>query len=150
VEPLLYATIWIALTLLVLAEIGKGPLARNGQAAAWTRAVSVAGALLAVAHAILVFHLRYDWSHETAVRETARQGAALYGLEFRGGLYLNYLFIALWLLAAWRWTHWLWRGFVLLMVVNGAIVFVRPAARPFGLALVALLLWAWRPVSRPF
>jgi hypothetical protein len=148
VEALLYATIWSALALFVLAEIGRGPLADGVRPASWVRFAYIAGALLAVGHAILVFHLRYDWNHETAVRETARQGAALYGVEFRGGLYLNYLFIALWLVAGWRWTHWLWRGFVLLMIVNGAVVFVRPAARPLGAALVALLIWAWRRPPR--
>jgi hypothetical protein len=148
VEFLLYATIWIALALFAMAEVGRRPLARGGAAAAWTRPVLVAGALLAIVHALLVFHLRYDWAHETAVRETARQGATLYGFEFRGALYVNYLFIALWLAAAWRWTHWLWRGFVLLMIVNGAIVFARPVARPLGIALVAVLLWAWRRPPR--
>ena len=140
---MLYATIWMALTLLVLAEAGKGPLARGGQPAAWARTAWVAGALLAVAHALLVFHLRYDWNHETAVRETARQGAALYGMEWRGSLYVNYVFIALWLLAAWQWRHWLWRGFVLLMVLNGAVLFARPLARAPGIILVAVLVWAW-------
>jgi hypothetical protein len=35
--------------------------------------------------------------------------------------------------------------FVLTMVVNGAVVFARPAARLFGVLLIAVLLWAWRP-----
>jgi hypothetical protein len=35
--------------------------------------------------------------------------------------------------------------FVLTMVVNGAIVFARPTARPFGVLLTAVLLWAWQP-----
>ena len=145
-EGLLYATIWLALALLVLAEIGRGP--RGGAAMAWARPAWIVSALFAIAHALLVFHLRYGWDHETAVRETARQGAALYGMEWRGSLYVNYLFITLWLIAAWRWTHWLWRGFVLMMIVNGAILFARPIARPFGAVLVALLAWAWLRTAR--
>jgi hypothetical protein len=51
------------------------------------------------------------------------------------------------LLVAWDWRHWAWRVFVLMMVANGAIVFARPAARPFGAMLAAALLWAWWPRS---
>ena len=62
---------------------------------------------------------------------------------------MNYLFLALWIAVAWRWRHWLWRLFVLVMVVNGAILFARPGARPFGALLVALLVWAWtKPASQ--
>ena len=31
------------------------------------------------------------------------------------------------------------------LIGNGAIVFARPAARPFGAVLTAALLWAWWP-----
>lgn len=148
-EALLYATIWAALALFTLGEIGRSRLGHAGGPAGWVRPAHIAGALLAIAHALLALHLRYHWNHEAAVAATARQGAAYYGLEWRGSLYVNYVFLALWLLAAWRWRHWLWRGFVLLMAVNGAIVFARPAARPFGAALTALLLWAWWAPTRP-
>ena len=70
---------------------------------------------------------------------------SLYGFAWRGSLYVNYVFLALWLLAAWTWRHWAWRAFVLTMIVNGAIVFARPGARPLGAVLVAALLWAWWP-----
>jgi len=140
---LLYATIWIALALLVIAEIGKGPLARNGRPARWARPAWIAGGVLAAIHALLALAIRYHWDHALAVRETARQGAAVYGFEWSGNLYVNYLFIALWLAAAWTWRQWLWRAFVLTMVINGAIVFARPAARPAGVVLVLALAWAW-------
>ena len=61
---------------------------------------------------------------------------------------MNYAFLGLWLLAAWTWRHWAWRAFVLMMIVNGAIIFARPAARPLGVLLVAALLWAWAPAYR--
>jgi hypothetical protein len=140
VEALLYATIWAALALFVAAEFGRDA---RGASSGPARAASLAGAALAIVHTLLVFHLRYHWNHDAAVAATARTGGDVYGVAWRGSLYVNYVFIALWLLAAWRWTHWLWRGFVLLMVVNGAVVFARPVARPFGVVLVALLLWAW-------
>lgn len=142
---MLFATVWLALGFFVLAEAGKGPLAHHGQPAAWARPAWIVSSVLITVHTLLAFETRYDWNHETAVRETAMQGAAVYGLAWRGSLYVNYVFIALWVTKAWRWRSWLWRGFVLLMIVNGAIVFARPIARPWGALLVAVLVWAWLP-----
>ena len=142
---MLFLTIWVALVLFAVAEAGKGPLASDGRPARWARAAWMTGALLAVVHAVIALAIRYQWDHEAAVRATAEQSAALYGIAWRGSIYVNYLFLALWLLAAWSWRHWLWRAFVLVMIVNGAIVFARPAARPFGAALATALVWAWWP-----
>ena len=146
---LLYATIWLALALLVAAEIGKGPLALDGRPARWARAAWLTGGVLAIVHAVLALGIRYHWDHALAVRETASQGAAVYGFvglvarDFSPAIYVNYVFLALWIAFAWRWRNWFWRLFVVVMVVNGAVLFARPGARPFGALLVALLLWAW-------
>ena len=131
----LYATIWIALLLLVVAEIGKP--------ASWARVAWITGGVLAAIHAVIAIAVRYQWDHALAVRDTARQGAG-----FGPAIYVNYLFIALWIVAAWTWRHWLWRLFVLTMVINATIVFARPIARPFGALLVALLVWAWTKRSK--
>jgi hypothetical protein len=139
----LYASIWIALVLLVAAEIGKGPLALDGRPARWAHAAWLTGGVLAIVHALLALAIRYHWDHALAVRETASQGAALYGFAWSGSIYVNYVFLAVWIALAWRWRNWFWRLFVLVMVVNGAILFARPGTRPFGALLVALLLWAW-------
>ena len=142
---MLLVTIWLALGLFVVAESGKGPFASSGGAARWARPAWIAGALLAIVHAVIALAVRYGWDHDAAVRATADQSAAVYGFAWRGSIYVNYVFLALWLLAAWSWRHWAWRAFVLTMMVNGAIVFARPAARPIGAALVIALVWAWWP-----
>ena len=145
---MLLVTIWVALALFAAGEAGKGPLAVNGRPPWWARPVWIAGAVLAIVHALIAFDVRYDWNHDAAVTATAAQAADLYGFAWRGSLYVNYAFLALWL-AAWAWRHWAWRAFVLLMIVNGAIVFARPAARPFGAVLVAALVWVWWPRANP-
>ena len=142
---MLFVTIWVALALFVAGEAGKGPLRIDGRSPAWARPLWISGAILAIVHALIAFDDRYHWNHDHAVTATAAQAASLYGFAWRGSLYVNYAFLALWLLAAWTWRHWAWRAFVLLMIVNGAVVFARPAARPFGAALVATLIWAWWP-----
>jgi hypothetical protein len=139
----LFVTIWLALALFVVAEAGKGPLGSADGAARWARPAWTAGALLAIVHAVIALAARYGWDHEAAVRATAEQSAALYGVGWRGSIYVNYIFLALWLVAAWSWRHWVWRLFVLTMIVNGAIVFARPGVRPIGAALVIALVWAW-------
>jgi len=141
----LFATIWVALALFVAAEAGKGPLQASGRPPRWARPAWISGAILAIVHALVAFDVRYGWDHDAAVTATAAQAADLYGFAWRGSLYVNYAFLGLWLLAAWTWRHWAWRAFVLMMIVNGAIIFARPAARPLGAMLVAALLWAWWP-----
>jgi hypothetical protein len=140
----LFVTIWAALALLVVAEAGKGPLATDGRPPRWALLAWITGALLAIVHTVIAFAVRYRWDHEAAVLGTAAQAAEVYGVAWRGSLYVNYVFLA-GLLAAWSWRHWAWRMFVVTMIGNGAIVFARPAARPFGAVLVAVLCWAWWP-----
>jgi hypothetical protein len=142
---LLFLTIWMALALFVIAEACKGPLATDGRPPRWARPAFVTGALLAIIHAAIAVGGRYGWDHELAVTATAEQSARIYGFAWRGSIYVNYAFLALWLLVGWSWRHWVWRAFVLTMIVNGAIVFARPAWRPFGAALVLALCWAWWP-----
>lgn len=142
---MLFATIWLALALFVLAEAGKGPLGAEDRPAWWARPAWICGALLAIVHAVIAFAVRYGWDHEAAVRATAAQAAGIYGFGWQGSLYVNYVFLVLWLLLAWTWRHWAWRAFVVMMIVNGAIVFARPAARPLGVLVMAVLVWAWWP-----
>jgi hypothetical protein len=109
------------------------------------------GALLALVHSAAAFAWLYGGSHETARFETARQTAVLTGIEFSGGIYLNYLFLLLWLGDA----SWWWiapssyrtrprplalavRGFIFFIIVNGAVIFADGWARVVG--IVALLL----------
>jgi hypothetical protein len=153
----LYATIWIALLLLVAAEVGKSRLAGPDGAASWARVAWTVGGLLLVVHVLIALHVRYGWHHEAAVAATARQAAEVYGFEWRGSIYVSYLFTILWLLEAVRWprhrpdrsrTTWALRVFFLVVIANGAIVFATPAGRILGTLVVATLLWAWAPGMR--
>ena len=67
---MLFLTIWVALTLFVAGEAGKGPLQINGRPPAWARPVWISGAILAIVHALIAFDVRYDWDHEAAVTAT--------------------------------------------------------------------------------
>jgi hypothetical protein len=123
-----------------------------------SRVFWTSGALLALIHSVAAFITFYGGSHHTARLETMRQTAALTGIEFSGGIYLNYLFLAVWLGdAAWWWiaphtyrsrpraVSFALRGFIVFIIVNGAIVFADGWARVVGLvALIVAAAGTWR------
>ena len=126
--------------------------------AAWRRArlLWTAAVLLALVHAALAFHFRHGWSHRDALESTATQTAAVTGLRWSGGLYVNYAFLALWAADV---AYW-WRsptGYCalpselesaraltfLFMFFNGTVVFVQRPTRWLGLACVGAAAFAW-------
>jgi len=120
---------------------------------AWT-----AGFALYAVHVCLAFHFFHDWSHSEAYIETARQTQELFGLDWGGGLYLNYLFTLIWLAD----TVWWWRGlaayrerplwigaviqsFLAFMFFNATVVFGQGLVRFVGIfATIALVVLWWR------
>jgi hypothetical protein len=115
------------------------------------RVLWAVGCAFYVAHAIAAFHFQYEWSHAVAVRETARQTKALFGVDDGSGIYWNYLFTAVWLgdvlFGANKkpWIAWCVHGFLGFMFLNGAIVFASPAMRrATSISAIALFVyWLW-------
>lgn len=118
---------------------------------AWT-----CGATLMAVHSAAAFMLLYDGSHATAVAATARQTAALTGVESGAGIYINYAFLALWITdAAWWWiapATYAARGrvidasisgFFLFMFLNGAVIFADGWMRGLGATAATAVLVAW-------
>ena len=114
------------------------------------------GAALACLHTIAALHFNYQWSQAAALEATRRQTLATTGLDWGGGLYINYAFILLWLfaaLASWlRPQSYTRRSgayataltlIFLFMFVNGAIVFAHGLARMIGAVAVLSVVLAW-------
>ena len=150
------ATIWLSLAGFVAGEAGKSRHRRTGVEPRWAWAVSCAGLVACVMHILIAMAHRHHWSHDAAVLETARQTAAVYGLAWGGGVYVNYLFVGVWLaqLAWWRiaprhlnqrptWVVWVERVFYLVIIVNAAVIFAEPDRRLAGAAVTAALIAAW-------
>jgi hypothetical protein len=125
------------------------------------RMLWTAGALLAGAHAVAALQIVYGWDQQAAIAATARQTAALTGLDWGGGLYVNYAFITLWLTDAALW----WRSparyvnrtrlhrsslraIFLFMFINGAIVFANGPGRAVGAIAVVTVIAAWTRSAR--
>ena len=157
-RALMLGTIWLALAGFVVGEAGKTRHRRTGVEPRWAWPVSLAGLLACVVHILVAMADRHGWSHQAAVLDTARQTAAVFGVAWGGGVYVNYLFVGLWLveLLRWRadprrdlrqprWARWALRTFYLVIVFNAAVVFAAPDRRLAGAAVTAALLaaWAW-------
>jgi hypothetical protein len=153
----LYWTIWIALRLFAAGEFGRRRIGAGGSAAPWAWWTFVAGALLCAVHIAIAMKTAHAWSHEAAIAATARQTMAVYGVDWGGGVFVNYAFVAVWLLEAWRW-RWrpaqdsaarvitrITRNFLRVIILNGAVILAAGTRRIAGALLVAWLLWIWRP-----
>lgn len=147
------ATMLTSTVLWALAEVLKvrRPHAVEPARLTWTAAVA-----LAVLHAVTAFGVSHGWSHAAAVEDTARRTAAVTGLAWGGGLFVNYLFLGLWLAdAAWWWVDaggYLRRSLrieraraalFVFIFLNGAIVFASNTARVVGIPAVAAVCTAW-------
>jgi hypothetical protein len=148
------ATIALSIVAWATAEWLKRRAAHDCDRAA--RVLWTAGVLLLGAHTLAAFHFIHGWSHRAAAAETARQTAALTGIDWGGGVFVNYAFLSMWAAdAAWWWvapdsyrrrSHAIETAlflFFVFMFVNGAIVFAHGAMRVLGVAAVTVVLGSW-------
>jgi hypothetical protein len=120
------------------------------------RAPWTLGALFALLHAALAFHVHHGWSHAAALADTAARTAEVVGWSSGSGLFVNYGFLGLWAAdALWWWlsprsfaarSRWLdraVRAFLWFLVLNGAFVFARSPQRWAGLLAALAVPAAW-------
>ncbi len=126
---------------------------------AWT-----VGCLSLLVHVALAFHYYHGWSHTSAYRETARQTAEIFGMNWGGGLFINYVLISAWVIDVVWWWVWpdayrrrprsitaAWHGFLIFMFFNATVVFETGPLRWIGASLCAglALLWWRQPQQSP-
>jgi hypothetical protein len=153
----LYLTIWASLALFTAADVARSRARGAPSGVAW--GAFATGLLLALVHTLLAFALVHGWSHDAAVRATAAQTDAVFGLAFGGGVYVNYLFFAVWAADAVWWrlaprdykrppgVTWTLRAFYLVIILNAAVIFAAGWRRAAGLVLIAALVGGW--IRRP-
>jgi hypothetical protein len=154
-ELLTYGTIRGALVLYGAALVA---LARHRGATycgRWPRILWTAAYLLLLVHVGLAFAVFHDWSHAAAYCFTAQETAAVVGLDWGGGLYVNYLFLLVWTAdVAWWWlaaaayqrrAGWLTaliHGFLLFIWFQASVVFAAGISRGLGCGLLLVLVAA--------
>lgn len=126
--------------------------------ACWT-----AACLLLWIHVGCAFQYFHDWSQSEAVAHTKRQTAAVVGIAFGAGVYVNYVVLAVWTAdVLWWWrnpnayasrSHWITmsvHAFLAFILFNAAVVFEAGPVRwlsALGFCVLALL-WI-RPALWP-
>jgi len=156
-ELLTRITVWLALTGYAIGAsvylLSRGRRSWDGVArTAWT-----AGLVSLIAHVACAYHFYHNWSQAAAYRETARQTAEVTGLDWGGGLFINYALIIGWVIeVAWwrlrgldayrnrpRWLTAAWQGFLFFIIFNAAVIFKTGPLRWVGLGLCLWLAFLW-------
>ena len=152
-EALTYWTIGLSLSAYLATLLWRLRSQNRGGPSPVARLTWSAGFVLCVLHVLCALATFHHFSHADAFEFSARRTADTVGLNWGGGLYVNYLFMAVWGLdATWwwiagdqryerrsRWIEWPIQGFMAFIVFNAAIVFARPMTRLLGLAGTLLL-----------
>ena len=159
-ELLTRSTIWITIVLytfgLVVMAISSTS-GRQSQRDSVARIVWTVAGLSLIAHVACAFHFYHNWSHESAYRETARQTNEVVGLNWGGGLFINYLFTISWIIdLAWWWRSGVdsyrqrpwplvaaWHGFLIFIIFNATVIFTESTVRWVGLCICLILCLAW-------
>ncbi len=154
-EWLTRITAWLAfalwfITFLQMQHVGRTGPGRGG------KFVWLAGSAVMLIHVALAFQFHHQWSHEAAIVETARQTAEVTGMNWGGGVWLNYLFTAVWLSdACWRVfcpnsypsrARWFGAGvhvFLAFIWFNATVVFGSRAMQIVGVAAFGWLVVQW-------
>jgi len=110
-----------------------------------------------IAHFICAFQFYHGWSHAAAYRDTARQTEDVFGLNWGGGLFINYALLIAWMVdIGWWWQGGLdsypqrpwplvgaWHGFLVFIIFNATVVFGHGIVRWVGLGICVLLTLTW-------
>jgi hypothetical protein len=161
-EILTRVTIWVAVAGYAA---GAAAFALSRKRDGWDSAARLAwtvACLGLLAHVACAFHVYHGWSHGAAYLDTARQTDEVFGLNWGGGLYINYALIIGWVVdVSWWWARGLdsyrrrpwpltaaWHGFLIFIIFNATAVFKTGPARWAGLCLCLGLGLAWWLAAR--
>ena len=157
-ELLTRSSIWVSM---VAYAIGSLIFAMTRHAR-WVRLAWTIGCAALLAHFVFAFDFYHAWSHRSAYADTARQTAQVFGINWGGGLFINYAVAALWTAdVAWWWAAglssylqrpwWmtlLWHGFLIFIIFNATVVFKDGWVRWAGLLVCLSLCLSWVFISR--
>jgi hypothetical protein len=164
-EFLTRATIWVSIVGYLIGSVIFGLASSSRRRKPWDSAARVVWTIACVslvAHFISAFQFYHAWSHTAAYRDTARQTEELFGLDWGGGLFINYALLIAWIVdIAWWWRSGidsyrkrprllvaLWHGLFLFIIFNATVVFADGIARWAGLAVSLLLIITWLRIVR--
>lgn len=162
IELLTRGTIWFSI---VAYAIGSGVFAFSRNRSQWLYTVRAAwtfACISLIAHFICAFHFYHDWSHALAYLDTARQTEEVVGLNWGGGLFINYAVLIAWIVdVGWWWLSgidsyrnrnrlWVivWHTFLIFIIFNATVVFKDGVVRWVGLLMSLFLVISWILIAR--
>ena len=160
-ELLTRSTVWISIVAYTIGCVVFATARKQPDADRWTRLAWTTGCAALVAHFICAFQFYHAWSHDSAYLETARQTAAVFRINWGGGLFINYAVVMLWTAdVAWWWfagvssyrrRPWLltllWHGFLIFIILNATVVFKDGLTRWLGLLVCLTLVLSWVSIN---
>ena len=156
-ELLTRITIWITM---IAFAVGSATFALSQKKVNWdstARWAWTAACLSLLAHVASAFTFFHGWSQDHAYRETARQTQEAFGLDWGGGLYVNYALLVLWTTdVIWWWLVGLekyrrrplalvlvWQALLIFIFFNATFVFATGFVRWAGLFMCLTLCVVW-------
>jgi len=131
-------------------------LSKQHQTTTLFKVVWSTACLFAAVHAYLALSDVHQWNHQHAFDHIANETERVLGFRFGYGVYFNYLFVIVWIAD----VIWLWSSpesyqnrsnrlssafhlFLILIMVNGAVVFRDGLPRYLGIVVIASILVTW-------
>ena len=138
----------------LLVEVGVSRRTKaTSTAGKFVRWLWTIGCGLYFVHVLAAFAYFHAWSHAAALRHTADATAAVVGIHWGGGLYINYLFTLFWVTDTILWWlrglafpyrfgayYWTTQAVFAFMVINATVVFGPPYWKWVAVAVAAVLI----------
>jgi len=151
------STVWISIVAYAVGCVG---FARGLDR--WARMAWTIGCVALLAHFICAFQFFHAWSHASAYDDTARQTAEVFGINWGGGIFINYAVAILWAgdvawwwiagLSSYRRRPWflilIWHSFLIFIIFNATVVFEDGLTRWIGILVTLCLCVCWVVISR--
>ena len=131
-------------------------LSKQQQTTTLFKVVSSTACSFTAVHAYLALSDEHQWNHQHAFDHIANETERVLGFRFGYGVYFNYLFVIVWIAD----VIWLWSSpesyqnrsnrlssafhlFLILIMVNGAVVFRDGLPRYLGIVVIVSILATW-------
>lgn len=161
-EFLTRSTIWISILAYAVGCVLFAMARSRIEIDRWVRLAWTIGCAALVSHFICAFNFYHAWSQASAYSDTARQTAEVVGINWGGGLFINYAVALLWAsdviwwwlagMSSYRRRPWvitlIWHSFLIFIIFNATVVFKDGPTRWVGLLISLTLCLSWFAISR--
>ena len=161
-EFLTRATIWATIVAYAAGSVVFALARGRSRWDSATRILWTIAVVSLIGHFICAYQFYHHWSHQSAYLDTARQTDEVVGLNWGGGLFINYALLIIWTIdVSWWWLRGLnsyrtrpwpvvaaWHGFLIFILFNAMVVFKDGVTRWAGVIISLILFISWARIAR--